>query len=142
MERYTEHLISHLVDMSERCERQDQVMPDMRKTFEANRFETTSFLSGRFKQELETHQAELKRILTIEEIEFDWQIQDLPEQNAKLQRRFGEAVRFSGTGENVLAPGGSFAQGTACVAGASPAKLRTDSAELDENLLDPYPIPE
>ena len=133
-ERHTEDLVIRFVEMSDSCGKQDEEMLDMRKAFETNRSETISFRSGRFKRELEAHQAEHKQIMTIEEIEFGSLIQDLSEQNAGLQRQLGDAARFSGTGEHVPTPGGfSFRKEQ------STPKLRT---EVDEKTRDPYPIPE
>ena len=79
--------------MSERIDKKDEEMLAMRETFDTNRSETISFLKAKFSDELAAHQAEHRRILTVEEVEFDSLTQDLSEQNAELQRRLGEAVR-------------------------------------------------
>ena len=143
-ERHAEHLINRLVEMSERVDRKDAEMLAMRETFDASRTETISFLKGKFSDELAQHQAEHRRILTVEEVEFDSLIQDLSEQNAELQRRLGEAVRSSG-GVHVPQPEDSFPRGTASAenAGPSPASLRIEiTGNAASELPDPYQVPD
>ena len=49
-ERHTEHLIGRLVQASERADRQDEEMVEMRKALNSNRAETISLLSGKFRR--------------------------------------------------------------------------------------------
>ena len=143
-ERHTEHLINRLVEMSERMDRKDEEMLAMRETFDTNRAETISFLKGKFSNELAEHQAEHRRVITLEEVEFDSLMQDLSEQNAELQRRLGEAVRSSG-GVPVPHHEDGFPQGTASAENAipSPASLRTEiTGKATSELPDPYQVPE
>ena len=143
-ERHTEHPINRLVEMSEKSDAKDEEMLAMKGAFETNRSETISFLTGKFSDALAQHQAEHRRVVTLEEVEFDSLIQDLSEQNAELQRRLGEAVRSSGRA-NESKPEDSFPQGTAPSANAafSPASLRTDfTGKATPELPDPFQIPE
>ena len=143
-ERPTEHLITRLVEMTEKSDRKEEEMLAMKGAFETNRSETISFLTGKFADALAQHQAEHRRVVTLEEVEFDSLIQDLSEQNAELQRRLGEAVRSSGRA-NVSKPEDSFLQGTAPVANAvhSPTSLRTEfTGKATPELPDPYQVPE
>ena len=143
-ERHTEHLINRLVEMSERSDAKDEEMLAMKGAFETNRSETISFLTGKFSDALAQHQAEHRRVVTLEEVEFDSLIQDLSEQNAELQRRLGEAIRSSGRA-NESKPEDSFPQGTAPSANAvfGPASLRTDfMGKATPELPDPFQIPE
>ena len=89
-------------------------------------------------------QAEHRRILTVEEVEFDSLTQDLSEQNAELQRRLGEAVRSSG-GAHASHQEDSFPQGTAPAENAihSPASLRTEfTGKATSAIPDPYQVPD
>ena len=143
-EQHTEHLINRLVEMSVEVDRKDEEMLAMRETFDTNRAETISFLKEKFSNELAEHQAEHRRVITLEEVEFDSLIQDLSEQNAELQRRLGEAVRSSG---GVPAPHheDGFRQGTASAENAipSPASLRTEiTGKATSELPDPYQVPD
>ena len=91
-ERHSESLIDRLV---ERIDRKDEEMLAIREIFDPNRAEIISFLKEKISDELAEYQAEHRRILMLEEEEFDSLIQDLSEQNAELQRRLGEIDRSS-----------------------------------------------
>ena len=143
-ERHAETLINRLVEMSERMDRKDEEMLAMRETFDTNRTETISFLKGKFSDELAEVQAEHRRVVTLEEVEFDSLIQDLSEQNAELQRRLGEAVRSSREAP-LPQQEDSFPQGTAPAEHVvpSPASLRTEfTGKAVSDLPDPYQVPE
>ena len=63
-EQRTEHHISRLVQMSEKADRKDEEMTDMRKAFDTNRSETIS-LSRKFKEQFEVQEAEHKNIFNL-----------------------------------------------------------------------------
>ena len=143
-ERHAETVINRLVEMSERMDRKDEEMLAMRETFDTNRTETISFLKGKFSDELAEVQAEHRRVVTLEEVEFDSLIQDLSEQNAELQRRLGEAVRSSREAP-LPHQEDSFPQGTAPAEHVvpSPASLRTEfTGKAVSDLPDPNQVPE
>ena len=139
IERRTEHLITRLVEMSERNDRKGEEMEEMRSAFDKNHSETISFLTQKFRQEFDAQEAEHWNILTQEEVEFDSLTQDLSEQNAELHRRVGEAVQALGSGQTDRAPEGSFPRGTAPTRKSSPASLRTD---FTGGLPDPFQVPD
>ena len=53
IERHTEDLTNRFVEVSERVDRQNVEMLEMRRAFDTNPSETISFLSGKFKSEFE-----------------------------------------------------------------------------------------
>ena len=124
--------------MSEKADRKDEEMTDMRKAFDTNRSETIS-LSRKFKEKFEVQEAEHKNILTRKQIKFDLLIHNFQNKMQGCTGTLvypGEAVRFSGQGQNAIAPEDSFPQGTAHTKDSRSASLRTVRADITEEMKD------